>query len=84
MTDPSVRWPTRCTTTSSRVHWSAAAGVPVTYVLNDRDRPIRPDTQEIMVRGCAPPVEVIRLDSGHLLPVTSPAVLAKIVNRVAA
>ena len=53
-------------------------------MLNERDRPIRPDMQEIMVRRLAPPVEVIRLDSGHLLPVTSPAVLAQIVNRVAA
>jgi pimeloyl-ACP methyl ester carboxylesterase len=66
------------------VRWSAATGVPVTYVLNERDRPIRPDMQEIMARRLAPPVEVIRLDSGHLLPVTSPAVLAQIVNRVAA
>jgi hypothetical protein len=45
---------------------------------------VRPDMQEIMVRRLAPPVEVIRLDSGHLLPVTSPAVLAQIVNGVAA
>ncbi len=39
------------------VHWSAvaAAGVPVTYVLNERDRPIRPDMQEIMVRRLPPP-----------------------------
>ena len=68
------------------VHWSAvaAAGVPVTYVLNERDRPIRPDMQEVMVRRLPPPVEVIRVDSGHLLPVTSPAVFAEIVNRVAA
>jgi pimeloyl-ACP methyl ester carboxylesterase len=68
------------------VHWSAAAaaGVPVTYVLNERDRPIRPEMQETMVRRLRPPVEVIRLDSGHLLPVISPAVFAEIVNRVAA
>ena len=66
------------------VSWSAAAGVPVTYVLNERDRPIRPEMQETMVRRLPPPVEVIRLDSGHLLPVTSPAVFAEIVNRVAA
>ena len=66
------------------VHWSAAAGVPVTYVLNERDRPIRPEMQETMVRRLRPPLEVIRLDSGHLLPVTSPAVFAEIVNRVAA
>jgi pimeloyl-ACP methyl ester carboxylesterase len=66
------------------VHWSAAAGIPITYVLNERDRPIRPDMQEVMVRRLPPPVEVIRLDSGHLLPVTSAAVFAQIVNRVAA
>jgi pimeloyl-ACP methyl ester carboxylesterase len=66
------------------VHWSAVAGVPITYVLNERDRPVRPEMQEVMVRRLPPPVEVIRLDSGHLLPVTSPALLAEIVNRVAA
>jgi pimeloyl-ACP methyl ester carboxylesterase len=66
------------------VHWSAVAGVPITYLLNERDRPIRPEMQEVMVLRLPPPVEVIRLDSGHLLPVTSPAVLAEIVNRVAA
>jgi pimeloyl-ACP methyl ester carboxylesterase len=66
------------------VHWSAVAGVPITYVLNERDRPIRPAMQEVMVRRLPPPVEVIRLTSGHLLPVTSPAAFAAIVNRVAA
>ena len=66
------------------VHWSAVAGVPITYVLNERDRPIRPAMQEVMVLRLPPPVEVIRLDSGHLLPVTSPAVFAEIVNSVAA
>ncbi len=66
------------------VRWSVAAGVPITYVLNERDRPIRPEMQEVMAQRLPPPVEVIRLDSGHLLPVTSPAVLAEIVNRVAA
>jgi pimeloyl-ACP methyl ester carboxylesterase len=65
------------------VRWSAAAGVPITYVLNRQDRPIRPEMQEVMVTRLPPPVEVIRVDSGHLLPVTSPAVFAQIVNRVA-
>ena len=65
------------------VHWSAVAGVPITYVVNERDRPIRPEMQEVMVQRLPSPVEVIRLDSGHLLPVTSPAVFAAIVNRVA-
>ena len=66
------------------VHWSAAAGVPITYVLNERDRPVRRGDQEVMVRRLPAPVEVIRLDSGHLLPVTSPAAFAEIVTRVAA
>jgi pimeloyl-ACP methyl ester carboxylesterase len=65
------------------VYWSAAAGVPITYVLNENDRPIRPEMQEVMVTRLPPPVEVIRLESDHLLPVTSPAVFAEIVNRIA-
>jgi pimeloyl-ACP methyl ester carboxylesterase len=66
------------------VYWSAVVGVPITYVLNERDRPVRPEMQELMAERLPPPVEVIRVDSGHLLPVTSPAVFAEIVNRVAA
>ena len=65
------------------VHWSAAAGVPITYVLNENDRPIRPEMQEVMVTRLPAPVEVIRLESGHLLPVTSPALFAEIINRIA-
>jgi pimeloyl-ACP methyl ester carboxylesterase len=66
------------------VHWSAAAGVPITYVLNLRDRPVRPDMQQRMAQRLPPPVDIIRVDSGHLLPVTSPAAFADVVNRVAA
>ena len=65
------------------VYWSLAAGVPITYVVNERDRPVRPEMQERMAERLPDPVEVIRVDSGHLLPVTSPAVFAEIVNRVA-
>ena len=66
------------------VRWSVAAGVPVTYALNERDRPVLPEDQEVMAQRLPPPVEVLRVDSGHLLPVTSPAEFAAIVNRVAA
>ena len=66
------------------VHWSVAAGVPITYVLNERDRPVLPEIQDVMAQRLPDPVEVIRVDSGHLLPVTSPVVFAAIVNRVAA
>jgi pimeloyl-ACP methyl ester carboxylesterase len=65
------------------VCWSSAAGVPITYVLNTQDRPVRPDMQEVMAARLPAPVEVVRVDSGHLLPVTSPAVFAEIVTRVA-
>jgi pimeloyl-ACP methyl ester carboxylesterase len=65
------------------VSWSLAAGVPITYVLNEKDRPVRPEMQEAMAQRLPPPVDLIRLDSGHLLPVTSPAVLAEIINRCA-
>ena len=65
------------------VHWSLAAGVPITYVLNTQDRLVRPDMQEVMAARLPAPVEVRRVDAGHLLPVTSPAVFAEIVNRVA-
>jgi pimeloyl-ACP methyl ester carboxylesterase len=66
------------------VRWSVATGVPITYVLNERDRPVLPENQEVMTRRLPLPVEVLRVDSGHLLPVTSPAAFAEIVNRVAA
>jgi pimeloyl-ACP methyl ester carboxylesterase len=66
------------------VRWSLAAEVPITYVLNTQDRPVRPEMQEVMAGRLPAPFEVIRVDSGHLLPVTSPRVFAEIVNRVAA
>jgi pimeloyl-ACP methyl ester carboxylesterase len=66
------------------VHWSAVAGVPVTYVLNERDRPVLPEAQEEMARRLPHPATVIRVDSGHLLPVTAPAVFARILADVTA
>ena len=44
------------------VRWSVAAGVPVTYVLNERDRPVLPEDQEVMAQRLSPPVEVLRVD----------------------
>jgi pimeloyl-ACP methyl ester carboxylesterase len=66
------------------VHWSAVSGVPITYVLNERDRPVPPDTQEEMARRLPAPATVLRVDSGHLLPVTSPATFAGVVAGVVA
>jgi pimeloyl-ACP methyl ester carboxylesterase len=64
------------------VHWSAVAGVPVHYVLNERDRPVPPDTQEEMATRPPGPVTVIRVPSGHLLPVTAPDVFADILGGI--
>jgi pimeloyl-ACP methyl ester carboxylesterase len=61
------------------VHWSLARGVPVTYVLNERDRPIPPALQEEMVARLPEAPTVVRLDTGHLPAVTHPHELAKAV-----
>jgi pimeloyl-ACP methyl ester carboxylesterase len=66
------------------VHWSTVTGVPITYVLNERDRPIPPATQEEMAKRLPHPVTVVRVDSGHLLPVTAPETFAEIVAEIGA
>jgi pimeloyl-ACP methyl ester carboxylesterase len=60
------------------VHWSAVAGVPIVYVLNEHDRPVPPEAQEEMASRLPQPATVVRVSSGHLLPVTSPAGFAEI------
>ncbi len=65
------------------VHWSVTAGVPVTYLLNTRDRPIPSETQEQMVTHLPGPVEVVRLDGGHVPAVTDPERFAKLLARAA-
>lgn len=61
------------------VRWSLARGVPVTYVLNERDRPIPPALQEEMIARLPDPPRVIRLPTGHLPAVTDPRLLAEAV-----
>ncbi len=63
------------------VYWSTAAGVPVTYVVNERDRPIPTATQDEMITRLPDPPEVVRLDGGHLPAVTDPAAFAAVLNR---
>jgi pimeloyl-ACP methyl ester carboxylesterase len=62
------------------VRWSAAGDVPITYVINTRDRPIPTALQEEMAARLPRPPKVVRCDSGHLLPVTSPAAFAEILR----
>jgi len=64
------------------VYWSLAAQVPVTYVVNERDRPIPPETQEAMATRVPRLVETVRLDCGHLSPVTHPDRIAGILGAV--
>ncbi|MGA3148888.1 MAG: alpha/beta fold hydrolase [Acidimicrobiales bacterium] len=66
------------------VHWSAVAGVPILYVLNQRDRPVPPETQEVMAGRLPEPSTVVRVDSGHLLPVTAPGEFAAILASIPA
>jgi pimeloyl-ACP methyl ester carboxylesterase len=58
------------------VRWSRARGIPVTYVLNERDRPVPPELQEEMITHLPDPPTVIRLPTGHLPAVTHPHQLA--------
>jgi len=62
------------------VRWSLARGIPVTYVLNERDRPIPPALQEEAITRLPDPPQVIRLDTGHLPAVTHPHALANSVT----
>jgi pimeloyl-ACP methyl ester carboxylesterase len=62
------------------VRWSQAGDVPVTYVLNDPDRPIHVDLQEEMVGRLPHPPTVHRLQGGHVPAITDPEALAALVN----
>lgn len=65
------------------VRWSEAGDVPVTYVLNTRDRPVSPAMQEEMVGRLPHPPTVVRLDGGHVPAVTDPQALSAVLTSVA-
>ena len=62
------------------VHWSVAASVPVTYLLNTRDRPVPSEMQEQMVTHLPRAPHVIRLGSGHIPAVTDPVGFARLLE----
>jgi pimeloyl-ACP methyl ester carboxylesterase len=62
------------------VHWSIAAEVPVTYLLNTRDRPVPSATQEAMVTRLPRPPHVVRLDTGHLPAITHAEAFARLLE----
>jgi pimeloyl-ACP methyl ester carboxylesterase len=65
------------------VRWSQAAGIPVTYVVNLRDRAIPADLQREMAARLPDPPTIVELDCGHLPAVTRPEAFARIVDEVA-
>jgi len=62
------------------VHWSHAAGVGITYLVNDRDRPVPPEMQLEMTGRLPGDVRVVHLDSGHVPAITRPAELAGVIE----
>ncbi len=61
------------------VHWSTVpAEIPITYLLNERDKPVPAALQEEMVARLPHPARLVRLDSGHVPPVTDPAGFARL------
>ncbi len=62
------------------VHWSLASGVPVSYVLTERDRPVPAALQEEMIGRLPEPPTVVRMDTGHIPPVTHTEAFAAIVR----
>ncbi|MHB1139514.1 MAG: alpha/beta fold hydrolase [Microthrixaceae bacterium] len=66
------------------VRWSRAEHVPVTYVLTERDRPVRTEAQETMVQHLPGTPTIVRIDSGHLPPVTHAAWVAELINALPA
>lgn len=65
------------------VDWMAIEPVPVTYVLNERDRPIPPAMQEEMIARLSRVPTVVRLDGGHIPPVTAPERFAAVLAAAA-
>jgi pimeloyl-ACP methyl ester carboxylesterase len=62
------------------VYWSAAADVPVTYIVNERDRPIPPEMQHEMIGRLPRAPRIVLLDSGHLPAVTDPERFARVLT----
>ena len=68
----------------SPVHWSSVVEIPVTYVLNLRDRAVPLTLQLEMISRLPAPPRTIPLDVGHMPAVTMPVVLAALLDGIAA
>ncbi len=64
------------------VEWSLVGGLPITYVVNERDRPVPTAIQDEMVEHLPEPAAVVRLDCGHIPAITHPDELATVLNQI--
>jgi pimeloyl-ACP methyl ester carboxylesterase len=59
------------------VHWSTVpATIPITYLLTEHDNPVPASKQEEMVARLPVAPTLIRLETGHIPPVTDPELFA--------
>lgn len=82
MVDPTRTVPDTMNHYLQPVHWSRAGTVPVTYVLNERDRPVPTPLQEEMVGRLPHPPTVVRFDTGHIPAVTHAEAFADVVRSI--
>jgi pimeloyl-ACP methyl ester carboxylesterase len=64
------------------VRWSEAADVPVTYIVNERDRPVTVAMQDEMIGRLPRQPTVVRFDCGHIPAVTHPERFAEVLAGV--
>ncbi len=63
------------------VYWSTVGAIPVTYVTNERDRPIPIALQHEMIERLPHPPTVVAFAGGHAPAVTDAVSFAAVVNR---
>lgn len=63
--------------------WSGVPDIPRTYVRTSQDRILTPEFQDEIVAALKP-AEVLEVDTGHFLVAKEPAIVAQILNDIAA
>ena len=70
ITDPACMVPDTVHHYFQPVTWNAVREIPVTYLFNEFDRPVRPHMQQAMLERLPGLSDVVRLPSGHIPAVT--------------
>ena len=55
------------------------ADVPITYVMNTADKVCDPQYQEMFVSQMPPSIKVVKLDAGHMAPLSRSEEIGKVV-----